>query len=340
MPKIFISYLSFELCKLKKKTRYFALMISIFHKVNEHYEMTNDVGLLHTLKRENILWVDILGWNEEEERKVENYFNIHIMNNQESLEIEQSARYIEYEDHIVCRSDFITKQGFILTPKIVSFTVEQNLIITSRDYAFRTFSETAKKILASSSKLSSSDVFLTIIDLRIANDADLVEELTSEISKLSKEIITEKHTSKLLILKLNDLREDLMMMMQNGINKKLILSVIKKTSYLNRKVENELDISVKDIDSVIDFIRFNFDRLDYIDSTLNHLITYEQNNSIKLFTIVSLFFMPPMLIASIYGMNFKFLPEVDWEFGYPYALILMFFTVVATFIYFKRKRWL
>ena len=116
--------------------------------------------------------------------------------------------------------------------------------------------------------------------------------------------------------------------------------MLKKTSYLNQKTEHELDISVKDLESVIDFIRFNFDRMDYIDSTLNNLITYEQNNSIKLFTIVSLFFMPPMLIASIYGMNFNFMPELTWHYGYPSAIILMLLTVIITAIYFKRKKWL
>ncbi|MFM9945477.1 MAG: CorA family divalent cation transporter, partial [Bacteroidia bacterium] len=151
---------------------------------------------------------------------------------------------------------------------------------------------------------------------------------------------TEKHTNKLLILKLNALRENLMMMMQNCIDKKLLISIVKKSTYINDKIDHELDISVKDLESVTDYIRFNFDRLDYIDSTLNNLITYEQNNSIKLFTIVSLFFMPPMLIASIYGMNFKFIPELKWDYGYPFAIVLMLLTVIITSIYFKRKRWL
>ena len=83
-----------------------------------------------------------------------------------------------------------------------------------------------------------------------------------------------------------------------------------------------------------------FERLDYVDSTLNHLITYEQNNSIKIFTIVSLFFMPPMLIASIYGMNFKNMPELNWEYGYPLAILSMLVTFIFTFYYFKTKKWL
>ncbi len=302
--------------------------------------MTNDEGLLPSLKRENIIWIDLLGWDEDDEKLIEKHFGLEIMNTKESVEIEQSSRYVEYEDHIVSHSYFITQQDNLLVPKIVSFTVEKNLIITNRDYDFRSFKETSKKVLSANQKISSSDVFLNIIDLRIANHADLIENLTIEISALSKVIITGKQTSKPLILKLNALRENFMLMMQNCIDIKLLISVIKKTSYLNQKTEHELDISVKDLESVIDFIRFNFDRMDYIDSTLNNLITYEQNNSIKLFTIVSLFFMPPMLIASVYGMNFKFMPELTWHYGYPLAIILMLLTVIFTAIYFKRKKWL
>ena len=124
----------------------------------------------------------------------------------------------------------------------------------------------------------------------------MVEDLTKGISELSKSIVSDKHTSRPLILKLNALRENLMLMMQNCLDKKLLISVIKKTSFINQKTDKELDISVKDLESVIDYIRFNFDRLDYIDSTLNNLITYEQNNSIKLFTIVSFFLCHPCLL--------------------------------------------
>ncbi len=315
-------------------------MISIYYKVNDHFELTHDLDQLKVLKRDQIVWVDLLGWSDENERIIEQHFGLEIMNTKESVEIEHSSRYVEYEDHVVSHSNFITRQGLNLVPKVVSFTVEKNLLITSRDYDFRAFSETAKKVLSGNQKLTSSEIFLNIIDLRIANDADLVEDLTNSISELSKAIVTDKHTSKLLIVKLSDLREHLMMMMQNCLDKKLLISVIKKSSYLNAKTEHELDISIGDLESVIDYIRFNIDRLEYIDSTLNHLITYEQNNSIKLFTIVSLFFMPPMLIASIYGMNFKFIPELRWELGYPYALLLMLLTVLFTFIYFKRKKWM
>ena len=85
--------------KHKNKTRYFAQMISIYHKVNNHIEVTNDTGLLQSIPKENIIWVDVFGWNREEEKLIEDHFGLEIMNAEESVEIEHSARFIDFENH-------------------------------------------------------------------------------------------------------------------------------------------------------------------------------------------------------------------------------------------------
>jgi len=315
-------------------------MISIYYKIGEHIEISSNISILQEIDRENIIWVDMTEWDKEEEILLEKHFDLKIMNPNEVTEIEQSARFIEFDHYFVCNSNFITKYESTLIQRVVSFTLTRHILITLRSADFRAFRDTAKKILTSGSKTGTSEVFLSLFDNRIANDADYVEELTQQVSELSKAITTEKQTSKPLIIKLNNLRENLMLMMQNCIEKKLFAGILKRTEYLNSRTLKEIDISVKDLESVIDYIRFNFERLDYIDSTLNHLITYEQNNSMKIFTIVSLFFMPPMLIASVYGMNFRIMPELEHKYGYEYALGFMLLTVILTFIYFKRKKWL
>jgi len=70
------------------------------------------------------------------------------------------------------------------------------------------------------------------------------------------------------------------------------------------------------------------------------MISIEQNQIIKLFSVAAVVFLPPTLIASIYGMNFKFIPELHWEFGYPLAIVLMVASAILPFLYFKRKGWL
>jgi magnesium transporter len=70
------------------------------------------------------------------------------------------------------------------------------------------------------------------------------------------------------------------------------------------------------------------------------VMSVEQNNIIKIFSVVAVVLMPPTLIASIYGMNFKHMPELDWQLGYPMAIILMVIAAILPYLFFKWKKWL
>src|SRR5690606_28806806 len=96
----------------------------------------------------------------------------------------------------------------------------------------------------------------------------------------------------------------------------------------------------RDIASLLDNLRFLSARLEFLlDATLG-MINIEQNQIIKLFSVAAVVFLPPTLIASIYGMNFKYMPELDWPWAYPAALGLMVLAAVLPYVYFRRKGWL
>jgi magnesium transporter len=97
---------------------------------------------------------------------------------------------------------------------------------------------------------------------------------------------------------------------------------------------------VKDVGSLINHTDFSFERLEYLQNTFMGLINIEQNKIIKIFTVASVVFMPPTLIASIYGMNFKFMPELGMQYGYAFSLALMLMSSSLTLIIFKKKKWL
>ena len=97
---------------------------------------------------------------------------------------------------------------------------------------------------------------------------------------------------------------------------------------------------IKDTGSLLDYTVFSFERLDFLQNTFLGLVNIEQNKIIKIFTVATVIFMPPTLIASLYGMNFKKMPELSWEWGYFFAILLMILSVVITLILFKKKKWL
>ena len=97
---------------------------------------------------------------------------------------------------------------------------------------------------------------------------------------------------------------------------------------------------IKDVNSLINHADFSFERLDYLQDTALGLINLDQNNITKIFTIVSVFFLPATLIASLYGMNFKYMPELEWRYGYWFVLGLILLISCAILSYFKYKKWL
>ena len=129
-------------------------------------------------------------------------------------------------------------------------------------------------------------------------------------------------------------------MRENIIDKQRLISSLLKSSLFTEDYTSVLRIMIKDIGSLIEHNKFAFERLEYLQNNFMGLINIEQNRIIKIFTVATVAFMPPTLIASIYGMNFQFMPELNWELGYAGALILMILSSATTLFYFKRKNWL
>jgi magnesium transporter len=113
-----------------------------------------------------------------------------------------------------------------------------------------------------------------------------------------------------------------------------------KSSLFPSELKPKLTIIIKDINSLFEYTRFNFDRLDFLQDTFMGLVNTQQNQIIKIFTILTVIFMPPTLIASIYGMNFSHLPGSQMVSGFWLCILLMVATVVIILFYFKRKKWL
>ena len=95
-----------------------------------------------------------------------------------------------------------------------------------------------------------------------------------------------------------------------------------------------------DVTALSDHASFLGSKVSFLLEATLGLINLEQNNIIKIFSVAAVMFMPPTLIASVYGMNFHIMPELSWEFGYPFALLLMLGSIVGIYFYFKRRGWL
>ncbi len=126
---------------------------------------------------------------------------------------------------------------------------------------------------------------------------------------------------------------------ENLTDKQRILTSMLKSA-VDRIATDEVIIMLKDIKSLIEHTDFNFERLDYLQSIFVGMLSIEQNKTVKIFTIINVIFLPPTLIASIYGMNFHFMPELSWKYGYVFSIALMILASVSPLYIFKKKGWI
>ena len=308
----------------------------LFYHKDGAIKISRSIEFLKQISEDQILWIDLNDVDEEIESRLEDYLKIYIQEEEEMIEIETSSRYIETRDTLVVNANFLFGT-YDKNP--VSFILKNNILITVRNEDLSSFTETVKKIFANSHNYPTGyHVFMTIFETRIEFDADMIENITQEITNLSNSI---QDADEEALIEIKNLQEKTMMFRENIIDKQRTISNMIRSNLVPDDLRARLTILIKDINSLLEHIRFSFDRLDYLQDTFLGLLNIEQNKIIKIFTIISVIFMPPTLIASIYGMNFPGMPEIEWGWkGYVFSLSLMIISSMAILIFFKKKKYL
>jgi magnesium transporter len=312
--------------------------LRLFYQEDGKLKISKSLEILKKVNLKDMIWIDLNDVSDAIETELEQFLKIYIQEDEEIEEIELSSRYIQTEDSIVANSNFLL-DNFQIQP--VSFILKNGILVSVRDAELKSFNETIKKIYADTKSYTTGyHVLVALLETRVEYDADLIEDITDQITNLSKTLNTEDDLDQDILMSIKDLQEKVMIIRQNIIDKQRVVSNMLKSNLFPKELLPKLTMVIRDINSLFEYTRFGFDRLDYLQDTFLGLVNIQQNKIIKIFTVVSVIFMPPTLIASMYGMNFKFMPELDWKYGYPFSLFLMVSFAVAVLLYFKRKKWL
>ncbi len=317
-------------------------MINCYVKIGNKLNVLEGIEALENNEdKSSVIWIDMLLPTIEEIRAVENMFDMHFPTKQESEEIELSSRYWEENNRIEINSYFLINDSKSAFNETVSFILQGSLLISVRYKKLQSFNTFTKKLLISPREFKTGySIFCQIIDIRIDADADTIENLSKEITKIRKHVFTDYSNDDEEILEKISTFEDLNMKIRENLTDKqrILNSLLKSQKFVDDK--NELPIMLKDIKSLIEHTNFNFERLDYLQNIFIGILSIEQNKVIKIFTIVNVIFLPPTLIASIYGMNFDFMPELHWEYGYLISIGFMILAAITPVIIFKKKGWI
>ena len=191
-------------------------------------------------------------------------------------------------------------------------------------------------------------LFISLLEVRIDFDADLVELIAKQVAALSKAINSEDSIDKQVLHRISALQESTMLLRENIFDRQRVLSGILRSERFPNDIYPRLQLMIKDVNSLINHADFSFQRLDYIQDAALGLINIEQNEIVKIFSVAAVIFMPATLIASIYGMNFR-MPELDWHatiwgldvpLGYLFAIAMMIICSALTIWFFRYKKWL
>lgn len=303
----------------------------------------------HSLLKE-ALWIDLYLPTSEEEALVERVLGLGIPSREEMVEIELSSRLYKENSFLFLTATMIA-QHESPDPKLdpVTFILTPSQLITMRyiePKSFKILSNKLQKI-----DISHYDALLVLLDLfdaTIDRLADTLELAGHRLEESSKDIFRPRGQSTMKI----DYRYILQQIGANGdLNTKARESLVtfnRLMVFLGYSEDPRMDVDKqtriatigKDIDSLSDHANFLSTKVNFLlDATLG-MVSIEQNNIIKIFSVAAVIFLPPTLVASIYGMNFKFMPELEWKYGYLFGLGLMLLAAWLPYKYFKHKKWL
>ena len=273
-------------------------------------------------------------------RGIENYLNTTLQSRAQAEEIESSSRYSESETTIFINTNFLIPGPDNYSMEAVSFILCEGIIVSIRHVPLRSFTDVQRRLIVNYKSMPTGyHILIGVLENRIDLDADMIELMSKEIALFSKKVGHGGEMGEEFILDINQLQENTMLVRENIVDKQRMISSILKSDKFPRDVYAKLNVLIKDVNSLINHTNFSFERLEYMQNTVLGLINLEQNRIMKIFTFVSLLFMPPTVIASIYGMNVD-LPIMGGMVDFALIMVVMMISVVTVSILFKRKKML
>lgn len=316
-------------------------MVNIFIKQDSLVrKMAYDSGGNFSTK--SILWFDLLNPTISEISHISLMYEIEIPNKEEREEIESSARYWEDKDSITINTHFLIKLGEeSLKDETITFLLHKNILFTVRYSEFKIFEEIQQRVLASPRNFEDGfDLISKIFEVRVEKDADMIENFARDVRSLRKGIFNNDYGYDEVLGGLSNLQETITRLRDSLFDKRRALTALLNSNKVDFDVKTNITIVVKDLNSLIDFCVANMNALDNIHALFASQINIEQNKTIKVFTVATVAMMPPTLIGTIYGMNFVYMPELNYTYSYPIVLFAMVVSTIMPVIYFKKKGWL
>ncbi|NDF11888.1 MAG: magnesium transporter CorA [Proteobacteria bacterium] len=302
------------------------------------------------------IWIDILNPTQDEEESIEQQLNIQIPTREEIWKNEVLNRFYEQDGVYYMTLAIITK---VDTPypqtSTVTIILSKTYLITLRYITPTSFNNFAARLIKKPKKFNTCskilEGLLEEVITRVAHNAEIV---VGELDNLSHQVFGThvlNNARKKKAATSSEMLKDTLKSLGKcaDLNSKIGESLHSLQRLLNffcqihggkKDLEAAIQILQTDVHALSQQTHFLSNKINFLQDATLGMINIEQNMIIKIFSVMAVFFLPPTLLSSIYGMNFKHMPELEWTLGYPYALSLMVVCAILSYVYFLRKGWL
>ena len=327
-------------------------MLNVFTLSNGRL-VQEEIAALEELAQFQPVWVDLESPTLEEKRWIQQYYGLSIPADAMDLDIEESARFYEEDNgELHIRSDFLLDDEDDPRSVRVAYILNQhNTELKSCGVLFSIHEEDIPvfRLLRLRARRApgliedAKDVLLKLFDADAEYSADTLEGIYDDLKKVSAQVldgnVTDNDAQEVLadIARQEDLNGRIR---RNMLDTRRAVSFMMRSKMLNAEQFEEARQILRDIESLDSHTQFLFDKINFLMDATVGFLSINQNKIIKIFSVASVALLPPTLIASVYGMNFKFMPELDWAYGYPYVLALMVTSAVGPMLYFRKRGWL
>ena len=318
--------------------------------------VTIDASEASAILPANSVWIDLIEPSRDEEKLVERTLNLQVPTREEMAEIEPSSRLYQERGAVFLTANVmsgIDAGDPVSTP--ISFVLTAEHLVTVRYADPKPFRSFASHIEREPDLCGSATMTLIhLLDAIIDRLADTLEVVQGDIDKTSRAVFRRgqqsgrrrgrmsNDTLQELLIAIGDDQDLLAKTRDSLVSMGRLMSFLSLPHHIRE--DQELREHVKslgrDVASLIDHSGFLATNVSFLLDASLGLINIEQNAIIKIFSVAAVVFLPPTLVASIYGMNFDHMPELKWQLGYPFALGLMVMSAVLPYLFFKRKGWL
>ena len=290
----------------------------------------------------DVIWLDVNQPDDEERQWLETLFVEDVPEEDEMDDIESSSRFRVGPDGVHILSLFPQRLSNETRGVNMSFTMRKNLLISFREDDISIVRLLRYYIRHNKVEIRSAlDILLKLQDLKVDQLSDLIEDAYSTLEETSDQITDDTHVDETLeeLVNQEELNSQILQALHDT---RRALRFIRKTfeSSIDDRQGRTLDEVLNDIESILPHTSFISNKINFqLEASMGYT-NQKQNSIIKIFSVAAVVFMPPTWIASVYGMNFKFMPELSWYWGYPLSIGMMILSAAVTYLFFTNKGWL